>query len=224
MPTRTHHDLTLEGALAQAAAAEERLQRSLRQGGLLVLTTAVRLGRHADAELVRRFGTSHGLTRMNCDALLLAELKLQAAAAGVDWNVVLRADAADKGSRDWTNLMRLVQRAQPALRAALLQSASPVLMVSAGLLARYELMPLIAEVEATAGRPGQTPSVWLLLPTRACPSSTAWPCQWSTTFTTRRRWPCRRHGSRTSTVRALAPDRQRRAVSTENKNPGKHNT
>jgi len=165
MPTRTHHDLTLEGALAQAAAAEERLQRSLRQGGLLVLTTAVRLGRHADAELVRRFGTSHGLTRMNCDALLLAELKLQAAAAGVDWNVVLRADAADKGSRDWTNLMRLVQRALPALRAAVLQNASPVLMVSAGLLARYELMPLIAEIEATAGRPGQTPSVWLLLPT-----------------------------------------------------------
>jgi serine/threonine protein kinase len=165
MPTRTHHDLTLEGALAQAAAAEERLQRSLRQGGLLVLTTAVRLGRHADAELMRRFGTSHGLSRMNCDALLLAELKAQATAARVDWNVVLRADAADKGSRDWTNLMRLVQRALPALRTALLQSTAPVLMVSAGLLARYDLMALITEIEAAAGRPGQTPSVWLLLPT-----------------------------------------------------------
>jgi len=165
MPTRTHHDLTLEGALAQAAAAEERLQRSLRQGGLLVLTTAVRLGRYADAELMRRFSTSHGLSRINCDALLLAELKVQAAAANVDWNVVLRADAADKGSRDWTNLMRLVQRALPALRTALIQSVSPVLMVSAGLLARYDLMTLITEIEAAAGRPGQAPNVWLLLPT-----------------------------------------------------------
>ena len=92
-------------------------------------------------------------------------MKAQATAARVDWNVVLRADAADKGSRDWTNLMRLVQRALPALRTALLQSTAPVLMVSAGLLARYDLMALITEIEAATGRPGQTPSVWLLLPT-----------------------------------------------------------
>jgi serine/threonine protein kinase len=165
MPTRTDHDLSLEGVLAQASAAEERLQRSLRQGGLLVLTTALRLGRYADAELMRRFGASHGLQRMNVDALLLNALKAQASAANVDWKVVLRADAADKGSRDWANLMRLVQRTLPALQTALLQSPAPLLLVSAGLLARYDLMPLIAEIEAAAGRPGQTPAVWLLLPT-----------------------------------------------------------
>ena len=149
----------------QALVVEERLQRSLRQGGLLVLTCPVRMGRHADAELMRRFGGTRGLQRVSVDALLLAELKAQATAAHVDWNVVLRADAADKGSRDWSNLMRLVQRALPALRTALLQGTTPVLMVSAGLLARYDLMALITEIEAAAGRPGQTPSVWLLLPT-----------------------------------------------------------
>ena len=53
----------------------------------------------------------------------------------------------------------------PALRTALLQSQAPLLLVSAGFLARYDLMSLITEIEAAAGRPGHTPSVWLLLPT-----------------------------------------------------------
>ena len=157
-----------DSTVVDAAAAEERLQRSLRQGGLLVISVDPRLARRAEAELLHRFrepkGASHGLKRMNLDALLLNELKAQASAARVDWNVVLHADATDKGSRDWTNLMRLVQRTLPALRAALLQNPAPLLMVSAGLLARYDLMPLITEIEATAGRPAQTPGVWLLLP------------------------------------------------------------
>ena len=53
----------------------------------------------------------------------------------------------------------------PAARAALLQGTAPILLVSAGLLARYDLMTLITEVEEHAGRPGHTPNVWLLLPT-----------------------------------------------------------
>ena len=83
----------------------------------------------------------------------------------VDWSVVLQADAAERGSRHWVNLQRLVQRAVPALRQALLNSPSPILLVCVGLLARYELMGLITELEAHAGRPGHTPSAWLLLPT-----------------------------------------------------------
>lgn len=168
-----------DGTVADAAAAEERLQRSLRQGGLLVLTVDPRIARRAEAELLHRFrqpqaaqqgprgdaGDALCLERLNFDALLLNALREQASAARVDWNVVLRADAADPGSRDWTNLLRLVQRTLPTLRAALLQSPAPLLLVSAGLLARYDLMSLITEIETAAGRPGQTPSVWLLLPT-----------------------------------------------------------
>ena len=158
-----------DGTVVDATAAEDRLQRSLRQGGLLVITVDPRLARRAEPELLHRFsqtqGTSHKLQRMNFDALLLHELKAQATTARVDWNVVLHADAADKASRDWTNLMRLVQRTLPALRTALLQSPAPLLLVSAGLLARYDLMALVTEIEAAAGRPGHTPSVWLLLPT-----------------------------------------------------------
>ncbi len=162
-----------DGTVMDAMAAEDRLQRSLRQGGLLVITVDPRLARRADAELLHRFsqpqGGGHRLQRINFDALLLNELKTQATAARVDWNVVLHADAAapltQGRSRDWTNLMRLVQRTLPALRTALLQSPAPLLLVYPGLLARYDLMALVTEIEATAGRPGHTPSVWLLLPT-----------------------------------------------------------
>ena len=68
------------------------------------------------------------------------------------------------GTRDWTNLLRLVQRALPALQQALLSSASPLLVVNAGLLARYGLLGLVSELEQAAGRPGHTPAAWLMLP------------------------------------------------------------
>ena len=134
-----------------------------------MLTVHPRIARRAEAELLHRFGQpgtqTAPLQRVNFDALLLGALREQATAARVDWNVVLEADAADRGSRHWTNLQRLVQRTLPTLRAALLHSTAPVLLVSAGLLARYELMTLVTGIEEHAGRPGHTPSVWLLLPT-----------------------------------------------------------
>ena len=155
--------------VVQAAAVEDRLVRGLQQGGMLVLTVHPRIARYAEAELLHRFGTPGvlpaPLQRVNFDALLLAALRDQAKTAGVDWNVVLQADAADRGSRHWINLQRLVQRTLPALRSALLNSPAPVLLVSAGLLARYDLMGLITELEENAGRPAHTHSVWLLLPT-----------------------------------------------------------
>lgn len=158
-----------DAEVVDAVAIEERLKRGLQQGGLLVLTVHPRIARRAEAELFHRFGVPDAqpapLQRVNFDALMLKALHEQAAAARVDWNVVLEADAADRGSRHWINLQRLVQRTLPTLRMALLQSTAPILLVSAGLLARYELMTLITEVEEHAGRPGHTPSVWLMLPT-----------------------------------------------------------
>ena len=154
-------------ALANARNAEDRLQRNLNAGGLLVLTVEPRQARHAEAELLRRFGPESGLSpalqRMSFDALLLQALRTQAAAAKVDWNKVLSADAAEPGSRDWTNLQRLVQRTLASLRPVLLESANPLLLTNVGLLARYGLMSLVTEIESAAGRPGATPSVWLLL-------------------------------------------------------------
>lgn len=159
-----------DGDIALARHVEERLLRSLDQGGMLVLTMPPRMARHAEAELLHRFGTASTrpapLKRVNFDALLLSALREQAQAARVEWNVVLQADAAAPGSRHWANLQRLVQRSLPSVRSALLTSTAPILLVSAGLLARYELMHLVTELEQHAGHPGHTPCAWLLLPTR----------------------------------------------------------
>ncbi len=155
--------------ISDAAALEQRLTRSLQQGGLLVLTVQLRFARRAEAELLHRFGQADTkpapLQRVNFDALLLGALREEVKLAGAEWNVVLEADAADRSSRHWINLQRLVQRTLPTVRAALLRSTTPVLLVSPGLFARYDLMSLITEIEENTGRPGHTPAFWLLLPT-----------------------------------------------------------
>ena len=153
--------------VAEAANAEDRLQRNIKAGGLLVMTVEPRQARHAEAELLRRFGPESGATpplqRVSFDALLLKALRAEAVAAKVDWGKVLSADASEPGSRDWTNLQRLVQRTLNNLKPQLLTNANPILLTNVGLLARYGLMSLVTEIESSAGRPGSTPSVWVLL-------------------------------------------------------------
>jgi serine/threonine protein kinase len=158
-----------DAVLAEAQAAEERSQRSISTGGLLVLTVDPRQARHAEAELLRRFGqatqATQAIQRLSFDLLLLKALREEATTAGIrDWSIVLNADAADPGSRDWNNLQRLVQRTLATLKPTLLSSSAPLLLVNVGLIARYNLMPLVTEIENSSGRPGQTPSLWLLLP------------------------------------------------------------
>lgn len=160
-----------DAALQDALALEARLQQKIAHGGLLVLCVEPRRAAVAEADLLGRFGSNERpagqrLTRLSVDALLLAALRQQAEAVGADWNVILRADRAERDSRDWVNLQRLVQRTVPALRTALLHSPAPLLITHPGLLARYGLMSLITELESSVGRPGHTPSAWLLLPTR----------------------------------------------------------
>ena len=157
----------ISASVVDARAMEQRLQHSLKQGGLLVLTVEPRIAVRAEAELLHRFGPdahAPGLHRLSVDVILLRELRNQADTLGVDWSIVLQADAAEPGSRDWRKLLSLVNRTVPTLRTALLESAVPLLVVNAGLLARYDLMNLLSELEANAGRQDRTPSAWLLLP------------------------------------------------------------
>ncbi len=159
---------TSDAVIADAQGAEDRLQHSINSGGLLVLTVDPLQARHAEAELLRRFGpdseTDPALQRLSFDSLLLKALRIEATSARVEWNTVLHADAADPGSRDWINLQRLVQRTLSTLKPLLLNSPVPLLLVNVGLLARYDLMALVTDIETSAGRPDHTPSLWLLLP------------------------------------------------------------
>lgn len=157
-----------EAEVIEARAVEARLQHNLKQGGVLALTIDPRIAHRAEHELLHRFGQEAGqspaLQRLSIDALLLRELQREAATLKVDWQMVLHADASRPESRDWGNLLRLVQRTVPALRQALLHSPAPLLVVNAGLLARYGLLNLVSELESEAGRPERTPAIWMLLP------------------------------------------------------------
>jgi hypothetical protein len=163
----TAHTLS-DNDLVQANEIEKRLVHGLEQGGMLVLTVHTRIARHAETELLHRFGTPDvrpaPLKRVNFDAMLLTALREQAQKANADWNIILQADAAGQGTKTWSTLQRAVQRTLPALRSALLNSPAPLLLVNAGLLARYDLIGLVTELEEHTGRPGHTPSLWLLLP------------------------------------------------------------
>jgi hypothetical protein len=147
----------------EAQKLEDRLAYAHKAGGFLVLTAEPRLAHPVEAELLRRFGRQ----RVSFDTLLLKALRQQAEALKVNWNVVLMADGAAPTSSDWSRLMRLVHKALPQVKQALLEATAPVLLVNSGLIARYGLMPLIDELRDEVGRPGRLGSLWLLLPMAA---------------------------------------------------------
>jgi hypothetical protein len=120
----THDDepLPVNAEVAEARQFEERLEYALRAGGFLALTVSLRMARHAEAELLRRFD----LERVSFDELLIAAMKEQAQMLKVEWNTVLAADISAPGSRDWTNLMRLVQRALPRVLEEIVQQGRAV--------------------------------------------------------------------------------------------------
>jgi hypothetical protein len=147
----------------EAQKLEDRLAYAHKTGGFLVLTVEPRLAHHVEAELLRRFGRQ----RMSFDTLMLKAMRQQADAMKVNWNVVLMADASAPTSADWSRLMRLVHKALPQVKLALVDATAPVLLVNTGLIARYGLMPLIDDLRDEVGRPGKLGSLWMLLPMAA---------------------------------------------------------
>lgn len=79
----------------------------------------------------------------------------------MQWPLVLEADAADRTDRAWRNLQSLVQKARPAVEQALDALDRPTLLVHAGLLARYGLLPLLAPLQDRSRR---GPRVVVLIP------------------------------------------------------------
>ena len=56
------------------------------------------------------------------------------------WEVVLKADAADSTSVDWSRLQGLVKKVLPAMADEIKQADRPVLLTEPGLIARYDLI------------------------------------------------------------------------------------
>jgi serine/threonine protein kinase len=146
--------------VAAARQFEVKLDAAARGGGFLALSCALRLARHAEAELLRRFD----LERVSLDALLLAALHDQAQALKVSWPLVSRADGGGPGGADWHRLLQLVNRALPGVRERLLAQTRPVLLTEPGLLGRYRLQGFLTDLQDAVSRPGGLPGLWMLVP------------------------------------------------------------
>ncbi len=149
--------------VADARTFEDKLRHAAKHGAFLALTVRPRDLRRAERELADRFPVQP----CSVEDLLLREMRAVADAAGADWNVVLAADAAPAGSREWTNLMHLVRRAMPKVEEALSRADETLLLTYPGLLARYDALDLLDRLRERIHQYEGLPGVWLLVPSAA---------------------------------------------------------
>jgi hypothetical protein len=146
----------------QVLAAQEfegRLEASVRDGGLLTLMASPPEIPAAAVEL-RRFDP----TAVDLDRLLIERLHAVADELKVRWDLVLRADGADRSSQDWSRLTTLVARALPQVEEQLVGMHGTVLLENAGLLARYGQLGLVDRLRAAAAASQPLHGCWLLVP------------------------------------------------------------
>jgi serine/threonine protein kinase len=144
---------------ADARQFEERLQRAIKEGSFLSLLVNPKDYDRARGELCRRFPVE----LVDFEGLFLDALMGVAGKAGVDWDLVLKTDAAPHAG-DWDKLMILVNRAMPVVENRLLAAERTMLVIYAGLLARYDQMDLLSRLSQKVGRRDGIPGLWLLLP------------------------------------------------------------
>lgn len=144
---------------ADARQFEERLQRSISEGAFLALLVHPKYYDRARRELCRRFP----LQLVDFEGMFLEALQETADDAKVKWDLVLQTDTKPHEG-DWDKLMMLIGRTMPAVEKRLLAAEKTMLVVYAGLLARYDQMELLSQLSQKVGRSGGIPGLWLLLP------------------------------------------------------------
>lgn len=145
--------------VAEAQRLEDKLVRAKAQGSYLVLTIDPKYLDDATNQLQRI-----GAKLLNASELFLDAMKAKAKELGVPWDVVLEADAAEKGSADWTRLQELVRRSMPGVLESLRNSNEDILLTEAGLFARYGRMNEIDALRNDTGTQSGPRSLWLLVP------------------------------------------------------------
>ncbi len=145
--------------VAEAQRLEDKLTRARKQGSYLVLTIDPKYLDDAANQLQRI-----GAKRLNASELFVSAMKKKAADLGVPWEVVIEADAADKGSADWTRLQELVRRSMPGVLETLRNSNEDIFLTDAGLFARYGRMNELDALRNDTGTQSGPHSLWLLVP------------------------------------------------------------
>ncbi|MFF7333664.1 BREX system serine/threonine kinase PglW [Streptomyces sp. NPDC008150] len=152
-----------DAALAAAAKAHQRLKHSAGQDGFRVLTVPSGSAERAVRKLA---GQPYGATAVSLTALFLAELHgVIAETPRPTWETVLKADAAEPGTRSHQQLRVRTDKAwgrvEPLLRERLAQGSGPLLLTDTAALARYDAFDLLGRL-AEASRHGGNP-LWLLV-------------------------------------------------------------
>ena len=145
--------------IADARQFEERLRHGIKEGSFYTLLVNPKYYQRACQELSRRFPVE----LVDFEGLFLSVLRQVVDKAGAKWDAVVSADATPGDAR-WDKFMVLVKRAMPLVEQELSSVRKPMLVVYAGLLARYEQMDLLERLRDKIGRRGGIPGLWLLIP------------------------------------------------------------
>ncbi len=144
--------------IADARQFEERLWRGIKDGSFLTLLIHPKYYQRASEELTARFP----IELVDFEGLFLDALRQVVDKAGAKWEAVIQADSTPGGER-WNKFLVLVKRAMPLVEQQLEALKKPVLLVYAGLLARYDRMDLLDQLREKIGRRDGIPSLWLLV-------------------------------------------------------------
>ncbi|MEK7750965.1 MAG: hypothetical protein AAB654_03545, partial [Acidobacteriota bacterium] len=143
--------------VAEARDFEDLLRNAYHIPSYLVLATAPKFLRDSERELRNRFP----MDVVNLEAELIRSMREQAERLGVDWSVVLRADAADPDSPDNRRLRMLVQRSIGPIEERLARRQRNVLLTYPGLLARYGQVAVLDRLRDQTRDAG----LWVLIAT-----------------------------------------------------------
>jgi serine/threonine protein kinase len=145
--------------IADARQFEERLRHGIKEGSFYTLLVNPKYYQRACDELCRRFPVE----LVDFEGLFLSALRQVVEKAGAKWDAVVSADATP-GDGKWDRFMVLVKRAMPIVEEQLSQAKKPMLVIYAGVLARYEQMSMLGRLREKIGRRDGIPSLWLLVP------------------------------------------------------------
>jgi serine/threonine protein kinase len=145
--------------IADARQFEERLRHGIKEGSFYTLLVNPKYYQRACQELARRFPVE----LVDFEGVFLGALRKVVDKAGAKWDAVVSADATPGDAR-WDKFMVLVKRAMPLVEQELSSVRKPMLVVYAGLLARYDLMDLLERLRDKIGRRDGIAGLWLLVP------------------------------------------------------------
>ena len=141
--TRTQYHYSQSGELditsiQDIEQLEQEIQNVLKSARFLALSVRPKQYHNAKQKLLG----SYPLTAISFDELLLRQLQKACSAMSKPpkWEVILKADASETNSRDWQNLMRLVNRVLPAMAEEINKADQAILLTETGLIARYDLV------------------------------------------------------------------------------------